>query len=68
LTDPALAKGPGLFLSLDELSAIFPRLKRNESLLAAGERRVLSRMEKTLYEHLSVADIETRLGGSLEQA
>ena len=62
------SSAPGLFLSLDELGAIFPRLKRNESLLTPGERRILSRMEKVLYEHLSVADIETRLGGTFEQA
>ncbi|GHV84975.1 hypothetical protein AGMMS50230_05830 [Spirochaetia bacterium] len=55
---------PVFFLSLDEIKAVFPRLKQNEPFLGDGERQVLWRMEKTLYEHLSLAEIENSLGGN----
>jgi hypothetical protein len=48
----------GAFLSLGELIAIFPRLKRDEDHLTVSERQVLSKIERTLYEHLSIQEIE----------
>jgi hypothetical protein len=56
----------GAFFSVDELKAVFPRLKRNEALLSVPERRVLWRIEKTLYTYLSVEEIESALGGTVE--
>ncbi|MDR2211061.1 MAG: hypothetical protein LBO65_06280 [Spirochaetaceae bacterium] len=56
----------GAFFNIEELRAIFPRLKRDEDALSAPERSFLYRVEKTLYQHLSVQEIESTLGGSIE--
>jgi hypothetical protein len=60
----------GAFFSLEELLAIFPRLKQSEEILTVPERSFLRRVEKTLYQHLSIQDIEKsiahRLGGFIE--
>ncbi|MDR2071995.1 MAG: hypothetical protein LBP60_00990 [Spirochaetaceae bacterium] len=60
----------GAFFSLEELLAIFPRLKQSEDTLSVPERSFLYRVEKTLYQHLSIQDIEKSiahtLGGSIE--
>jgi hypothetical protein len=51
----------GAFLSLRELKTIFPRLKKIEHTLDQGERQVLLKFEKALYEHLSVKEVEELL-------
>ncbi|GHU84088.1 hypothetical protein FACS189473_0370 [Spirochaetia bacterium] len=51
----------GVFLSLGELETIFPRLKNIEHALDQTERKVLLKFEKTLYEHLSVKEVEELL-------
>jgi hypothetical protein len=52
----------GVFLSLNELLVVFPRLKRLEAVLEKDERTVLIKMEKVLYEHLSISEMEKCLG------
>jgi hypothetical protein len=54
----------GLFLTLEELSVIFPWLKKNEEGLGVRERQILNRMERVLYEHLSIEEIEKYVRGS----
>ena len=56
----------GVFLSLEELMVLFPLLKKSEALLNNKERRLLVKIEKNLYEHLSIAEIERYLGGTIE--
>ena len=56
----------GIFLSLEELMVLFPVLKKNEALLNNKERRLLVKIEKNLYEHLSISEIERYLGGTIE--
>jgi hypothetical protein len=48
----------GIFLSVDELLDVFPRFKYLEAGLGEGERAVLRKMEKTLYENLSIDEIQ----------
>lgn len=60
------AKPDGFFLSLEELLVLFSLLKKNEAALSVKERQLLVKIEKNLYEHLSIADIESRLGGTVE--
>jgi hypothetical protein len=50
---------PGLFLSLEELRSLFPRLKKSEAQLDISERALLLRMERVLYENLSIQELET---------
>jgi hypothetical protein len=51
----------GVFLTFDELLAVFPRLKGLEAVLEKDERAVLLKLEKVLYECLSIGEIEQRL-------
>jgi hypothetical protein len=51
----------GVFISLEELAAIFPRLKQGEGGMNREERRVLTKLEKALYEYLSVEEAEKLL-------
>jgi hypothetical protein len=53
----------GIFLTQEELLTLFSLLKRNEALLKNTERQLLVKIERELYEHLSIADLESRLGG-----
>ncbi|MDR2702639.1 MAG: hypothetical protein LBB72_09425 [Spirochaetaceae bacterium] len=55
----------GLYLTLEELSALFPLLKNNEERMGVRERQILNRMERILYEHLSIEEIENRIRGSV---
>jgi hypothetical protein len=48
----------GVFITLQELSALFPRLKRAEHTMNSAERHVLIKLERTLYEYLSVSEAE----------
>ena len=57
---------PGIFINMEELLVLFPLLKKNEDRLSGKERQILVKIEKELYEHLSIAEIEARLGGSIE--
>ncbi|MDR0386395.1 MAG: hypothetical protein LBH57_00005 [Treponema sp.] len=57
-------QGAGVFIGLTELMAIFPRIKKGERAMAEEERRVLTKMEKALYEYLSVEEAEELLYGS----
>jgi hypothetical protein len=56
-----MADQGGAFFTLWELLAVFPRLKRAEAVLEKDERAVLLRIEKVLYECLSIGEIEQRL-------
>jgi len=51
----------GIFLSLNDCTALFPGLKRNESSLSNNERLILLRMEKVLYRNLSIQEMEELL-------
>ena len=48
-------------LTMDELLILFPLLKKNEANLSAKERHILVKIEKALYEHLSIEEIEGHL-------
>jgi len=52
------AQEPGVFLTLKDCIAFYPRLKSEESLLSFEERKVLLAMEKILYEKFSVSEME----------
>jgi hypothetical protein len=54
------------FLKLEELLAIFPLLKSREDRLTVPEYAVLNHIEKILYDHLSVQEIESRLENLIE--
>ncbi|MDR2048258.1 MAG: hypothetical protein LBP69_02260 [Treponema sp.] len=56
-----MADQEGAFFTLNELLAVFPRLKHLEAVLKKDERAVLIKMEKVLYGHLSINEIEKRL-------
>lgn len=47
-----------LTLSGEELATLYRILKRMESDLSGGEERLLSRVERTLYEGLSIEEME----------
>ncbi|MDR0555005.1 MAG: hypothetical protein LBG76_09450 [Treponema sp.] len=49
----------GLLLTLSDLRALFPRLKRMEAVLAPGEWMAFSKIEKYIYEYHSVEELET---------
>ena len=51
----------GIFLTLNDCTVLFPRLKGNESKLSSEERRVLHRIEKVLYVNLSIREMEALL-------
>jgi len=55
----------GIFLTLNECSVLFPRLKRNESSLSVKESAVMLRIEKYLYENLSISEMEELFEGAL---
>ena len=58
----------GLFLSLSELRLVFPRLKTQEPSMGNGERELLRRMELTLYDHLSIEEMENLLHELIDQS
>ena len=51
----------GVFLALNDCVALYPRLKSNEFFLSDGERMVLIRIEKALYECFSIKEMEELL-------
>lgn len=56
-----LDKEDVLYLSLNECIALFPGLKEKESSLSKEERKILLRLEKVLYENLSINEMEELL-------
>ena len=52
-------------LTLEELMVLLPLLKKNEANLSGKERQLLVKIEREVYEHLSIEEIETRLGGTI---
>ena len=52
----------GVFLTLNDCAALYPRFKGSESFLSEGERAVLLKVEKALYGSLSVREMEELLG------
>jgi len=58
----------GINFTQEELLVLFSLLKKSEARLNAKERQILVKIERTLYEHLSIADIESRLGGTVGYA
>ena len=50
-----------LTLTIDELLILLPLLKKNEEHLNVKERQILVKIEKALYEHLSIEEIEGHL-------
>ncbi|MDR1428747.1 MAG: hypothetical protein LBI85_00530 [Spirochaetaceae bacterium] len=60
---------PGLFLCLTDIAVLCGLLKPMEERLNAGERTVLSRMERELYSHMSIEEAAKLLGhgGSSEK-
>ena len=51
----------GIFLTINDCSVLFPRLKENESFLTKEERMIFLRMEKVLYWNLSIREMEELL-------
>lgn len=58
---PVERETDGAFFSVEEMLALFPRLKHLEGSLFQDEQAVLLRMEKILYKYLSVEEMERRL-------
>ncbi len=50
---------PGLFFSLDDLKILFSSLKAFEENLDLDAEILLSRIEKILYDYLSIREIES---------
>ncbi|MDR0377197.1 MAG: hypothetical protein LBH70_05330 [Spirochaetaceae bacterium] len=48
----------GVFIGLRELITIFPRIKGGEYTMNPAERQVLMKIEKVLYEYLTVEEVE----------
>ena len=51
----------GIFLTLNDCTVLFPRLKENESSLSKEERMIFLRLEKVLYGNLSIREMEELL-------
>ena len=51
----------GIFLTLNDCTVLFPRLKDNESSLTKEERLIFLRMEKVIYGNLSIREMEELL-------
>jgi len=51
----------GVFLTLNDCAALYPRFKGNESFLSEEERMVLLKIEKALYGSLSIREMEELL-------
>ena len=48
----------GLFFNLEDCKCLFRRLKKNEFNLSDEEHYILTRLEKMLYDKLSIREIE----------
>jgi hypothetical protein len=51
----------GVFLTLQELKTVFPGIKRDEGVLSPAEQAILQKIEKKLYEYLSIEEMEDLL-------
>jgi hypothetical protein len=51
-------ENPGLFLNLDELKMLFSELKTHEDTLKPNVELILIKIEKILYDHLTIKEIE----------
>jgi hypothetical protein len=51
----------GILLAPEDCKILFSLLKRHENALLAPERDILLRIERILYGHLSIQDIENLL-------
>jgi hypothetical protein len=58
----------GVFLTLSELKAVFSRLKQLENMegieMQGPEREGLLKIERFLYNHLSIQEVEKLIGSS----
>ncbi|MDR2094453.1 MAG: hypothetical protein LBP76_02910 [Treponema sp.] len=58
----------GVFLTIPELKAIFSRLKQLENTegieMRGPEREGLLKIERFLYDHLSIQEVEKLIGSS----
>ena len=54
----------GVFLTLNDCKALFPRLKGIEHSLSKDERMIMYQMEKVLYRYLSIQEMEELLEGT----
>ena len=51
----------GVFLSLGEARHLFPLLKKEESSISKEQRAIMLKIEKVLYENLSIREMEELL-------
>jgi site-specific recombinase XerD len=51
----------GVFLTLQDLKTVFPFLKEEENLLSPVEQATFLKIEKKLYEYLSIEEMEDLL-------
>ena len=51
----------GVFLSFNDCTALYPRLKENEPFLSREERQVLFKIEQVLYKSFSIDEMEELL-------
>lgn len=58
----------GVFFILEDLVTLFPLFKKNEAFLTVKERQLFSKIEKILYENLSIGEIESFLGEQNENS
>ena len=58
----------GVFLTLNDCTILFPRLKKNEGVLSKEERSLLHRIEKVLYGNLSIREVEELLENGASSA
>ncbi|MDR2103683.1 MAG: hypothetical protein LBP42_06240 [Treponema sp.] len=56
----------GILLGPEDCKILFSLLKRNENALLTRERNILLKIERILYEHLSIQDIENLLRSPYE--
>jgi hypothetical protein len=52
---------PGLFLNLDELKILFSSLKAHEDDLSRDAGSMLVKIERLLYDYLTIGEIESLL-------
>jgi hypothetical protein len=55
---PEHSQIPGLFFSLDELKTLFSAMKIHEEVLPPDAESLLFKIERILYDHLTIREIE----------
>ncbi len=58
LREPGHPEEPGIFFNLDELKILFSGLKTHEEDLAGDAKTMLNKIEKVLYNYLSIREFE----------